>query len=191
VPLDFALLSNVAEKVALIAFGALFNRFLERRPRVVVFYGHVGVFQLRGPQSGTVHTHSVVIRNSGRLTAHNVRVPHNAIPPGPSGPLLHISVVPDVAHSTNQLPAGGEELLFPVLVPGEQVTVSYLYFPPLTFNQINLPIRSDEGMARQINVLPTPQLPRWLLVVLWALLVIGVIAIIYAGLEAGRHFGVL
>ena len=188
-PLDFSLLYSVTEKVVLVVVGALFNRFFERRPRVIVFYGHVGVFQLHGPQPGTVHTHSVVIRNSGRLTAHNVRVPHNAIPP--SGPPLHISVLPNVAHSRNPLPGGGEELLFPVLVPSEQVTVSYLYFPPLTFNQINLPIRSDEGLARQVNVLPSPQPPRWLQVLLWALIGAGVIAIIYSLVEAVRRFGLL
>ena len=69
--------------------------------------------------------------------------------------------------------------MFPVLVPGQQVTVSYLYFPPLLYHQINLPITSNEGMARVINMLPTPQLPRWRLAVWWVLAFVGVITSLY------------
>ena len=36
----------------------------------------------------------------------------------------------------------------PTLVPNEQVTISYLYFPPTTWKQINGPVKSDEGLAR-------------------------------------------
>src|SRR5437899_1519902 len=145
--MDSSLLLGITQGVALLVIGAVFNRVYERRPRVVVFYGHIGAFQLLGTQGRPpfgVHTHSVVMRNNGRLAAHNVRVPHN--PTG--GSIVNISVFPLVSFTRNPLPGGGDELLFPVLVSGQELTISYLYYPPLLANQINAPIRSDEGMAK-------------------------------------------
>jgi hypothetical protein len=74
--IDFSLLTNIAEKIILLFAGGLVGRFFERRARVVVFYSHVGQFRLQSQQQpGLVHTHSVVIRNAGRIAAHNVHVP--------------------------------------------------------------------------------------------------------------------
>jgi hypothetical protein len=109
------------------------------------------------------------------FAAHNVHVPHNFA----LTPPLNFSIQPPTAFTRTPLAGGGEEITFPVLAPGQQVTVSYLYFPPLFFHQINLPINSDEGMARMLTVLPTPQLPRWRLVIVWVLMFIGVVALIY------------
>jgi len=137
-----------------------YSRVFERRARVIVFYGHVGQFDLQPtgqfPTAVRVHTHTVVIHNIGKLAAHNVRLPHNIA----LAPPLNFSVQPPTTFARTPLAGGGEEITFPALAPGQQVTVSYLYFPPLFFHQINLPISSDEGMARVLNVLPTPQLPR-------------------------------
>jgi hypothetical protein len=122
-----------------------------------------------------VRTHTVVIRNTGRLSAHNVRVPHNL----PLAPPLNFTIVPQTAFTCAPLSGGGEEIVFPVLVPGQQVTISYLYFPPLLYLQINLPVRSDEGMARVINVLPTPQRPKWFRAALWTLAFVGAVTLLY------------
>jgi hypothetical protein len=79
-PLDFALLWDVATKVLLVGVGALATRMFERRVKLVVFYGHVGAFHLQLQQGLVVHTHTVVIRNNGGLAAINVRAPHIAPP---------------------------------------------------------------------------------------------------------------
>jgi hypothetical protein len=42
-----------------------------------------------------------------------------------------------------------------------------------------------EGMARVINVLPTPQLSRWRLAVLWILVFVGVVTSLYLLAELG------
>jgi hypothetical protein len=131
-----------------------------------------------------VHTHSVVIRNAGRLAAHNVHVPHRGMLNAAN---IHISIDPDLAHKVQTLPNGTEEILFAALPAQFQVTISYLYFPPIVFGQINAPIYCDEGSARQINVLPQPQRPRWVLAILWGLIVIGVIAVVYALFELVRR----
>lgn len=119
-----------------------------------------------------VHTHAVVVRNAGKMTAHNVRLGHNILPP-------NFSVFPAIRHRVHTFRGGGSEIVFPTLVPEEQVTTTYLYFPPVTWNQINTYVRSDEGLARFINVLPTPQAPFWLLRTGWALLFLGTVAGIY------------
>jgi hypothetical protein len=186
--IDFSVVGRIAEAVVaavLGAFlGALATRAIERRARLTAFYGHVGEFQLQpmGNNPGiTVHTHSVVVRNTGRLAAHNVRMPHAF----PLKPPLNFSVFPQTAFNRTLLASGGEEITFPILVPGEQVTVSYLYFPPLVFRQINLPIKSDEGMARVIDVLPTPRLSRWRLVLFWMLVIVGAVTSLYLLAELG------
>jgi hypothetical protein len=160
--------------------------------RYSVFYGHVGQFRLQPQQQGSVqpqqqpglvHTHSVVIRNAGRVAAHNVHVPHRGMLNAAN---IHISIEPHLAHTVQALPNWTEEILFPALPARFQVTVSYLYFPPILFSQINAPIYSDEGLARVIDVLPQEQWPRWLSVMLGGLVLIGIIVVAYALFELVR-----
>jgi len=175
--------------------GGLLNRIVERRPRLIAYYSHAGVFQISPPPGmqqlpTRLHTHSVVIGNVGGLPAHNVRVPHRG-PLGGAG--IHVYVDPGVHYSTQILPGGEEEILFPILVSKQQVTISYLYPSTIVFTAINLPIRCDEGFAKQVNVLPTTQTPRWFSVVFFTLALIGLAAVIYGAFElvrwAGARFG--
>jgi hypothetical protein len=181
VTLDIDLVLKALGGVALLGVGALINHFVERRPRLLVYYGHVAAFHITQPEPDAtpvwVNTHAVVIRNAGRATAHNVRVPHwgllaDNVPP------IHISVFPPVA-ATRDVVEGREAVVISALAPGEMVTLSYLYFPPITFNLINMPISSDEVMARQILVLPTRQPPRWWVLMRWVLVAVGVAAVLY------------
>ena len=177
--LDLGVISQAVWSVVLVVVTALVTLFLERRSRLVVYYGSIGSFQLPPSSPGQhalgVNTHTVVVLNAGRLAARNVRVPHN-------GPLavanIHVSVFPPVANTRETLPGGQEVIVLPTLAPGQQVTLSYLYFPPLTFNLINLQISSDEGIARQLNVLPTPQPRRWWLILRRLLVAVGAAAIL-------------
>jgi hypothetical protein len=52
------------------------------------------------------------------------------------------------------MPRGRQDIVIPKLIPGEQVTISYLYFPPMTFDQVNDGIKCDQGFAQAIPVLP-------------------------------------
>jgi hypothetical protein len=119
-----------------------------------------------------VHTHAVVVRNVGRLPARNVRLGHNVLPP-------NFTIYPPRLSRIERLPGDRNEIVFDTLVPGEQLTISYLYQPPLTWNQINTDVRSDEGLAQVINVLPARQYPKWLIRVLTFLLIIGAVASLY------------
>ena len=184
--LDPMVVGGALWSVALLVIGGLITHWFERRPRLLVYYGHVAAFQPHPPggQPFGVDTHAVVIRNAGRATAHNVRVPHWGLLEG-NVPPISVSVFPPVT-TTREVTEGRETLVIPVLAPGQQVTLSYLYFPPITFNVIHIPISSDEVMARQLNVLPTPQPPRWWVLTRWALVLIGVAAVLYALIELYR-----
>ena len=67
----------------------------------------------------------------------------------------------------------------PVLVPGEEVTVSYLYFPPLTFAGVNAGIKCDQGFARAIPVLLQRQYSKWVNSVVAVLMLLGLITVLY------------
>lgn len=181
---DPSLVLKAVWSVALLGIGALIGQAAERRPRLLVYYGHVAAFQLPGTQ-GTpplgLNTHAVVIRNAGRATVHNVRVPHWGLLAGNTPP-IHVSVFPPVA-TTRDVVEGRETIVIPVLAPGQQLTLSYLYLPPITFNLINMPISSDEVMARQLYVLPTPQPRRWWVITRWLLIGLGAGAVLYALFE--------
>ena len=69
---------------------------------------------------------------------------------------------------------------------GEQISISYLYFPPLVYNQIHAGIRHSQGFAREITVLPTIQQAPWVLRILRFLIVVGVIAVLYLLFELAR-----
>ena len=145
---------------------------LERRPRVVSYLGHVsGVRLSRDEGPLVVNTHSVVLRNAGRKTAKNVRLGHQVLP--------DFQVFPDIEYSVHDLPGGQKEIVIPSLIPKKEVTVTYLYFPPLTWEQINTHLETDDGPVKVIRVLPTIQFPRWVYAILWALIIYGFIALVY------------
>ena len=84
-----------------------------------------------------------------------------------------------IQHHVEDLPGGGREIVFPLLVPSQQVTITYVYFPPVTWQQINTTTRSDEGFAKIVTALPTPQSPARVLNSLRVLVVVGAAAAIY------------
>ena len=152
--------------------GAVIKHSAEARAKVVSFIGHVSSFTLQDEQRTVVHTHSVVVRNIGRKAAHNVRLAHALLPP-------NVTVYPPVQYTIEKNPEGISEIVIPVLVPKEQITVSYLYFPPLTWNQVNASTKSNEGFAKILNVIPMPQPHKAILVVFWSLVFVGASFLFY------------
>jgi len=66
------------------------------------------------------------------------------------------------------------------------VTISYLYQPPVTWEQVNRAVTHDDGPAKILHVLPTAQFPRWVVRVVQVLIFIGAVAVVYALIEAVR-----
>ncbi len=89
------------------------------------------------------------------------------------------NIWPALDYRVEDLPGGSREIVIPTLVPGEEVTVSYLYFPPITADQINAGIKSEQGFARTIPVLLQRQYPRWFTRTAAGVMLIGIVALLY------------
>ena len=118
---DPDIIAKVAGPVLSLIVGALIKHYAEARSKVVSFIGHASAFVVQGEYPTSVHTHSIVVRNAGRKAATNVRLAHAVLPP-------NITVYPPINYLIERNPEGAGEIVFPILVPKEQVTVSYLYF---------------------------------------------------------------
>ncbi len=78
------------------------------------------------------------------------------------------------------------------MAPGDLLTVSYLYFPPLTWAQTNTTVRSDEGFGELIVVLPVRQYSKRFMRAFTASVILGWMALLYLlaklGIELGRAY---
>ena len=171
--IDWDLIVRIGVPIVCLFIGALLDRWLENKPKITTYFGHVAALTARpqGMAPFQVHTHSVVIRNAGRKAATNLRLGHTVLP--------DFNVYPQTNYQVENLPDGGKEIVFPTFAPKQEVIVSYLYFPPMIATQINTHLRSDEGPARMITMLLTPQLPKWKLRTLLYLIIMGIISTIY------------
>lgn len=182
ITVDWKVVGNAVWALAMLFAGAWINRRYERRARLISYYGHVSAFKTT-PPGGTpiqVNAHSVIVQNAGRKVATNVRLRHKYLP--------DFVISPGIQHSIDQLPSNERDIVIPSLIPKEQITVSYLYFPPITYEQIHAGIRSDEGFAEAIPVLLQRQYPRWIIVCLQILIALGAITVLYFAIHLVRLF---
>jgi hypothetical protein len=173
--------------IVILAF--LLNKFFYNRPRLIAYYGHfTGHLLKKCDPNIPIFTHSVVIRNLGKLTATNVRLGHKKRIDLQVNPLdfPEISIVPEVMYTKNDLPDGGKEILFPTVVPNKQITISYLYFH-LNHMNFNTYVECDEGAAEIINTIPARNLSTWAKGILWSLIFIGATTVLYFALLALLH----
>jgi hypothetical protein len=171
---NWDLVVKIAGPLLLLLTGAALTHFTERRSKLITYYGHVGTLTV---QQRPLHTHVVVIRNVGRKPATNVRVSHQSLP--------DYNIWPPVQHSVEDVPGSGRDIVIPRLVPGEQITINYIYSPPTTYEQVMRSVKSDEGFAQGQSVLLTRQFPRWFQLILGALLLVGFVAVLYVLVSAG------
>lgn len=169
---DIVTIAKLISPLITLIIGAIIKYYTERRPKIISFIGHVSSFTLNNEDRTPVFTHSVIVRNVGRKAAQNVRLGHNVMP-------SNVTVFPKIQYQIENTPEGTSEIVIPILVPKEQVTISYLYFPPITWDKINSYTKSDEGFAKIINVIPIPQPSKLALCVVWFLIFVGVSFLIY------------
>lgn len=148
--IDLETVAKVVSPVLTLIVGAAVKHYAERKPKLFSYIGHVSAFTLQDEQKSSVFTHSIIVRNAGRRSATNVRLGHHFLP-------INLRIDPQANYKIETNPEGAAEIVIPTLVPKEQVTISYLYFPPTTWNQINAYTKSDEGFAKILNVIPMPQ----------------------------------
>lgn len=180
--IDWRAVATIAAPIIALFVGVWVNRRFESRPHLISYFSHVSAFRTTPAESDPlfVNTHSVVLRNAGRRRATNVRFRHTALP--------DFNIWPAVQHYVDDLPGGFREIVIPVVVPGEEITISYLYFPPLTYAQVNAGIKSDEGFAHQIPVLLQRQYGRLFNTTVGALMLVGFVSLAYISALGILHF---
>jgi len=164
-----------AVKFVLGAFvGAAITKRVEGKAQLVSFWGHVSAFSMTNPgqQRFMLHTHDVVIRNVGKKAANNVRISHQVLPD-------QFNVSPSVPYTVEALPSGYKDIVIPKLVPKQQIVISYLYYAPLTFAEINAGIRSDEGFATPVEMELSRKTPAWATALGVAAFLIGCLTVLY------------
>ena len=175
--IDWQLLATITTPLVALFVGAWLTRRIEKQPVLLTHWGHVSSFSLQSPDGtgNVVNTHSVVIRNEGKRSATNVRLSHKTLP--------DFNIWPAVPCRVEQVPNTGPDIVIPQIVPGEQLTISYLYFPPVTYDQVNSGVKHDEGFATPITVLLQRQYPRWIKISTAILVFVGLVAIVYTLIE--------
>ena len=123
-----------------------------------------------GVSANWVFGNSIVVKNSGKKAATNVRVVHKFLP--------EFKISPYVYHTVTRQDDGGE-IVFPTLVPDEEVTISYLFYSSTPWDQIYLHTKSDEGFAQTHHVIPTLKPPRWAVWFMKIFTFIGICATVY------------
>lgn len=176
--INWSVVATIAAPIVALFVGVALNRLLARKARLIAYFTHASVFQISGPNPIQIHTHGIVIKNVGKKSATDIRVRHNILPG-------NFNVFPNIEYQVNALRGGGSEIVFPTLVPNEQVSIAYLYFPPTLYSQIHSGIRHSDGFATEVTVLPMLQYPPWLKRLLWFLIILGFVAFIYILFEAG------
>ncbi len=152
--------------------GAWASHKFEKRPKLVTYMVNANAIDVTGPQPNyKVHTHSIVVRNEGRVSATNVRVGHASLP--------DFSVFPSTNYQKDTLPDGSVDLVFPSLRPKEQFTISYMYLPPLVYSDVNTHVRSEEDSAQFLFVIPTRQYSKAVTLAVRYLMFVGFVATVY------------
>lgn len=167
---------KVAAPFLTAVFGLLAKIYLDAKPKLVCYMIQAFAIPTRNQndldgQPITVHTHIIAIRNSGKKSATNVRIGHQSLP--------DFQIHPPLIHEVTRNPDNTGEILIPTLVPGEQIFIGYLYFPPLTYQNINSYCKSDEVLAKVLNVVPMVPFGKTQLLILWSLVFIGTSSTVY------------
>ncbi len=181
--IDWTIVSQIAVPLIICVVSIVLTKYFNEKEKLIAFYGHIASHALDSTiedQPVThIYTHAVVIRNNGNKTATNVKITHNHLP--------SFTIHPDTNFMRNPLPNGGAELVIPRITPKQEYTISYLYFPPITYDQIRSSIESDKGLAKIVNVRLQQIFPKWVNVLVVLSMLLGTIAFVYMLFELGRY----
>ncbi|WP_219268013.1 hypothetical protein [Pseudomonas sp. Xaverov 259] len=167
---------KVAAPILTAVFGLVAKIYLDAKPKLVCYMIHSFAIPMRNQnhpdaQPLTINTHTIAVRNSGKKSATNVRIGHHSLP--------DFQIYPPLIHEVTRNADGTGEILIPTLVPGEQINIGYLYFPPQMYQNINSYCKSDEVLAKYLNVVPMVPLGKVQLYILWSLVFIGASSFVY------------
>lgn len=171
--INIDIISKILAPVLTAAILAVIKHYLEGKSKLNTYFNHSSAFNLNDANKTIIHTHNIVLINSGKKTAKNVRVSHAFLP-------LNFSIHPYVDHEIKRNDqTGAGDIIFPTMVPKEQISISYLYFPPITWQQVHSNIKSDDGFATTIQIIPSPQPKKITILVASFLIFVGASFLLY------------
>ncbi|WP_429057188.1 hypothetical protein [Aeromonas veronii] len=170
--MDTAAIVKLASPIITAIIGFVIKSYFEAKPKLVTYLVHASEIPLHDENKSKVNTHSIVVSNSGTKTANNIRIGHNFLPKS-------FQLFPQLTHEITWGENESAEILIPTLVPGEQVNISYLYWPPVVWSQIHSYCKCDEVNAKYLNVAPTQQLSTFQKTIIWTLIFIGASRVVY------------
>jgi len=169
---DKALLS-----ILITVASALILRTLQPKGRIRYYSPHQFTFLV--PQANQnsllVYTRSLRIENIGRDKATGIEI-HHAFPPE------NFSVFPSFDYTISTNPERYHILKVPSLGPKEGFWLEILQTRELP---MLVQVRSDAGQAKSANVGNFIVFPKWVYLILWALILIGLTTIVYLALSVG------
>jgi len=169
--INWLVVATITAPILALFLGVALDRFLKRKPKVQYYLGNVSAFQLRTGSRSQIYTHSIVVMNIGRKTAKEVQIGHNYLPPD-------FNIYPLKEYEIVEID-GGKNIRIPTLIPKETITISYLYFPPCTWHQVNTSVKHEDGIAKKMSVFPAQIYPKWQLGIFGMFLLVGIISPIY------------
>jgi hypothetical protein len=161
-----------------------------RRVKLLTWYVYSSEVILNNQgQTTPVRSHTLAVYNNGRQTATNVRLGHHFLPAGQFSVTGFNPQPYVVSNYTINPPQGGAnaEIIIPDLHPREQFNITYLYFAPLFWNNINSYVRSDQGVGRFVVVTPIARRSPWVIRSLEFLVLVGLGTVLYQAVYFVAH----
>jgi hypothetical protein len=167
---------------SLVGTGLAWLLNARRRARIEAFFTHGASHLITGTQV-VLNSHSLVVRNSGRLPALHVRIVH-----GYWDPQTSFQIIPNHAYTTQVVQPSGSEIMFERLRPGEQITLSYIYPHPTLIDNFQTRVVHDEGVGYFLPITHARIIPTWGRFVLYYLLAAGFAVTLYAVLKVATYW---
>jgi hypothetical protein len=153
----------------------------QRKPRLEAFFIHGSSHPI--PQSQLpIHTHSLVVRNSGSYTATSVRISHAFVPQN-----TDIQVYPDRPKTITPFGQNGSEILIDRLRPRESLTLSYLYPGPTLLTQFGTNVKFDDGFASFSEMQHVRVIAPWARGLVVGLMLAGFSLVLYFGFKIALY----
>ncbi len=179
--IDFAAVWKIASYVVALIVGVYIKQWLERKPKLYFWLLSATGIRIEDPNNPNhflnPNTHTIVLQNAGRKSATNVRLGHNDVHP------FWYQISPSIHYEERLLQGGGMEIVIPALTPKRIINITYFYFAPITYGQVNTHIESDEGMAKLIPMTTQRIFPKWVNSLIVIVMFTGLVALVYLGWE--------
>ncbi|MDE2231530.1 MAG: hypothetical protein KGJ95_05650, partial [Candidatus Omnitrophica bacterium] len=123
--------------------------------RIVMPSAQGAVQNSPAPQPFWLNSFVLTIRNNGNIAARNVEINHPQAP-------QHFQLTPNIQHTIQRSEDGRSmTICIPSLGTKEIVSISYLFGPVQNWNDLLEYVRSEDGLAKKINVILNRVFPRW------------------------------